>query len=387
MMSSFYRSATALNVWLTLAARTSLNVATTQKTNRNNRFFSTVTNFQASNRLAEVDKIKDLSSLIEVTKRLYDGKLFDGNNASEYKIGMPPIPKNMMYWFRGDGVCNRDLIPTVYRGGQQTEKEGYFESALVNGFMLNHPEYNLKDQDILKILSTMQHYSYPTRLLDWNTNMMYAAYFACKKPKYDNKEDSIIWILDPFRLNLHSSLSEKVIGIAMGSYFDAKVRSIQSIVDTYEELAEYSEHFAKSIIRPEGMFNIEDVIKFIRKCAMEKNQSLWEYSVAVDPGNLNDRLSAQKGKFTISGGKFYYDKEKIKGTTFSQPISIIDQAKKIREDHNIDCLKCIIIDKDYRKNIREDLQNILGIDDSTLMLDLDFHGAVSENLFKFTRKK
>jgi len=70
------------------------------------------------------------------------------------------------------------------------------EQHLLGEFILRYPTLNIghnadfKRFDTLRWLSMMQHYSAPTRLLDWTSSPYVAAFFACES-SYD--KDGVIW--------------------------------------------------------------------------------------------------------------------------------------------------------------------------------------------------
>ena len=126
------------------------------------------------------------------------------------------------------------------------------------------------------------------------------------------------------------------------------------------------------------------MIKYIR----EYETNRMRFSIALDPGNLNERLKMQQGKFTLSGGKIYFNETIEKGEDkYQKPLCLKEQANIIMKDKKDCFLKCIVIDKTARKTIREQLRVILRIDRSHMMVDLDSHAQVSRDLYSFTRKR
>lgn len=56
-------------------------------------------------------------------------------------------------------------------------------------------------------LTLMQHYGFPTRLLDWSRSPLYALYFATSNRNHDANE-GCIWILKPGLLNEYTHLED-----------------------------------------------------------------------------------------------------------------------------------------------------------------------------------
>lgn len=83
------------------------------------------------------------------------------------------------------------LLPSIFREMAAGKKHPDYEKKLVNQFLNRHPIY--KD-DLLKILSIMQHYGSSTRLLDWTSQLEVALYFACVE---NLDEDGMLYIFVP----------------------------------------------------------------------------------------------------------------------------------------------------------------------------------------------
>lgn len=255
--------------------------------------------------------IKSVPDLISFADKIIYGdsaKFGFKDEKDVYQKRMPTIPPQMRYWFRGHARTDWNLVPTVHRYNESDSK-GFLEKALIRSFQLNHPEHSLDGSSLLDILSTMQHYQYPTRLLDWTSNIAFAAFFSCDNPKHDDS-DGLIWILDPFALNLASSLTKRAIGIALRDYFDVRIRSYQAITETYDELLEYGHAMYQSLERPENFIELKAVLAFLEKCYKDETlKEKLQLPIAVDPGAINPRIGAQRGKFTVGSGKQYFSRK------------------------------------------------------------------------------
>jgi len=345
------------------------------------------------------DKVRDIQDLCSFANRLYEKgepglcDFVNGKPYQLYRCGYPSVPSSMIVWFRGHNYSSRDLMASVHRFKEEVGNDYALENTQVPAFRLTNPEYknNSFHYSMCETLAIMQHYGHPTRFLDWSSSIMNAAYFACMPDIRHDSKDGIIWILNPFRLNQAASLSNKAIGLALSDSFDAEIRSLQAVTDTYQELKEHADLLLRSKDRPE-LFNYADFREFISECIRE--QSLKEkmrYSIAVDLGSPNPRIAAQKGKFTIAGGKQYYNREEMKncnnGDIFDAPISLFHQVEEIRKKNQMkeSFLKCIKIESAYKAKIRSQLDNILGINEATMMLDGDSYGKNARNLYQVKR--
>jgi hypothetical protein len=87
--------------------------------------------------------------------------------------------------WRGHSDCSYKLIPNIYR------KEGKLvakEHLILKEAVIRHPEEFSVRSSYFEKLALMQHYEFPTRLLDLTENPLVALYFACKTRPAKNGE-------------------------------------------------------------------------------------------------------------------------------------------------------------------------------------------------------
>ena len=100
-------------------------------------------------------------------------------------------------WFRGQEQTSWDLRPKIYR----PDCPGKFEREITRDFRQNTATYlDAQSRHGIDLLFTMQHYSAPTRLLDWSESYLIALYFAVESHAR-NTTDGRVWILRPRALN------------------------------------------------------------------------------------------------------------------------------------------------------------------------------------------
>lgn len=111
-------------------------------------------------------------------------------------------------WFRGTGKASYRLSPSIHRHSDVTSIEALFsmESRLLTRYKERSVPYLTSQvRDSWELLFLMQHYSVPTRLLDWTENPLIALFFALSSAKrnaagnYD--EDAAVWTLSPAKWN------------------------------------------------------------------------------------------------------------------------------------------------------------------------------------------
>ncbi|MFR5627544.1 MAG: FRG domain-containing protein, partial [Haemophilus parainfluenzae] len=116
----------------------------------------------------EINSIKDLIDALEQLGEPDDGhtRFFRGHsNAEKYK-----------------------LEPSIYR---EDNKYYHNEDNIIRDAIINNPD-EFSDKDTLfDTLVKLQHYGYPTRLLDLTSNLLVAAYFAVRN--FDENGEIIIF--------------------------------------------------------------------------------------------------------------------------------------------------------------------------------------------------
>ena len=110
------------------------------------------------------------------------------------------------YWFRGHSSSFGNLTPGIFREDDGMSFYPEREINSVSQFRRQSPGYGTRlpqDGDFLGWLMFMQHYSLPTRLLDWIESVLVASYFAVSERRYA-KDDGEVWVMFPLALNTYS---------------------------------------------------------------------------------------------------------------------------------------------------------------------------------------
>ena len=85
--------------------------------------------------------------------------------------------------YRGHGNWIFDMIPGIYR--KQNRHILQCESRFIHEMIASYPNFFSDCKTALDYLVVLQHYSFPTRLLDFTENPLVALYMACATEKSD----------------------------------------------------------------------------------------------------------------------------------------------------------------------------------------------------------
>lgn len=162
-------------------------------------------------------------------------------------------------WWRGHAKAGWGLEAQVFRKNpEHPERRLYDETALIGRFVSRAPPRSHRPcpdfDDYFGWLFLAQHYGLPTRLLDWTENPLVAAYFAVQD---SSDSDACIWALWPTRLNRVVNEANDLVQIR-----DPKIRKIA-------------------------------------ESAFTGNKSPKEVIIALDGQEIDPRMLAQMGKFTL----------------------------------------------------------------------------------------
>jgi len=106
-------------------------------------------------------------------------------------------------WWRGHASPAWELVPGVFRDGRAKYESEYLGRFAMRAPFLDNTAPPLHEKHLWRLYA--QHCGLPTRLLDWSSSALVAAWFACSPARHQN-ENGRLWLIDPFALN------EKCIG-------------------------------------------------------------------------------------------------------------------------------------------------------------------------------
>ena len=157
-------------------------------------------------------------------------------------------------------------------------------------------------------LFLMQHYGFPTRLLDWSENPLVALYFVVnEKPKIDGA----LWMLLPLKLNLFSSSELKHIP----SFEDKELKNYTH--ETYEsETSTFLNPIAAIAVRNNSRMvaQLSVFTMHHRSPAIEEvgdKKHVWKYII---PSNYKKAINNELKNLAINEFTLFPELDKIKST-------------------------------------------------------------------------
>lgn len=257
--------------------------------------------------------------------------------------------------YRGLGENNWIDAPTLFRY-KNIEKE----ASMVNEFSRNYPSETRLTHTI-DILTELQHYEAPTRLLDATTNALVALFFACggwdkiaNPSRYEilKNKDGAIRIFKVPKDEVKTIDSETVALLANLARLDSDKRKFRDL----EWQCERDQM---------GVWHTGQVestrLELLHKNVQDVNK------VLLVRTNLNTpRIRAQHGVFFIFGGL-----EGVEGMEYADTETILNQPIKKKEIpfDNSYLYTDVIIPGCYKENILKDLEKYFNISFSTMCPD------------------
>lgn len=219
-------------------------------------------------------------------------------------------------WFRGSQNASWHLVPKLYRNRASAKELLEDEDEIREEFVRRAPSLTTySPRNAWEWYFLMQHYSAPTRLLDWTEDPQIALYFALMES--EGYQDAAVWVLDPWRLN-------------------------KLVLKTDEVLPPGSDGLAETDRRKYE--------PWLPNRFDAKNRLKKPLPVAIFPNQFDRRIAAQRSCFTVHGLK----KDSLD--------ALFPRAKKL--------LAKIVIPGYAVKSVRDDLEGC-SVDEATIYPDLE----------------
>ena len=221
-------------------------------------------------------------------------------NVQDYISSIEKILSNHIdkeAFFRGHYYYKYELVPSLYRKKKYYENESFMYMDFKTQFYRE-----LSNKKYIEILTTMQHYRMPTRLLDTTSNPLVALYMACDKPiNYKNKNYGIgeVVLMTEDRRNIKYSDSNVVTLLSCLAVLETNYKQ-----ELYEKITESINKNDPSIYKNSIAYK-----RFKAEVQTELScfdESFFTPEVLLTPkhvkvGMINDRIIAQSGSFILFG--------------------------------------------------------------------------------------
>lgn len=201
------------------------------------------------------------------------------------------------HFFRGHYYYKYLLVPSLYRKDKYYNNESFMYMDFKTQFYKE-----LSNKKYIEILTTMQHYKMPTRLLDTTSNPLVALYMACDRPtNYKSQKYGIgeVVIMNEDIKNIKYSDSNAVTLLSCLAVLETNYKQ-----ELYEKIIESIEKNDPSIYR-----NCLAYRRFVAEAHNELpffDETFFTPEVLLKPrhvkvGMINERIISQSGNFILFG--------------------------------------------------------------------------------------
>ena len=290
----------------------------------------------------------NLEEILEYLSRIFSlpngnyvcGNVQDFIKAIDEIVGKYP---NKEYFFRGHASYEYKLIPSLYRNHKFYNNEDLMYMDFKTQFYneLAHKKY-------IEILTTMQHYNMPTRLLDTTSNPLVSLYMTMDKymDEYDDSPIGEVIVMKENKKDVKYSDSNAVTLLSSLAVLETKYKQ-----ELYEKIVESLEKKDPNIYK--NCLSYKRFVAEVRNELVYFDESFFSPEVLLIPrhvkvGMINERIIAQSGNFILFGLYDYINGKHV------------DLNTVIKE-------RVFIVNK---KNILKQLE-LLNISDSTMYPDKD----------------
>lgn len=315
------------------------------------------------------DRQLTVYSMDDKKKSMNEVQMFFARTLAEFMdiiLKIKPIKDNKCV-YRGHGNWIYDMVPGIYREQNRTFLKN--ESEHLKEIISANPDYFVNCRSALDYLAVLQHYGFPTRLLDFTENPLVALYMACAS---DSTKHGDVIRVDISKESYKYYDSDTVALLANLAFFDDDIdvsdfdyQEYQSLFDlpsgyTYNQFGKCLDEGKRAEMLRQ--FNErKDIKALVHKICDEKPnfknevdpQHLLNSILLVKPRQDFKRLTLQNGLFAIFG----IDKKKQKKVDFEF------QNLEYRIIH-------IIVPDECKENILKEL-DCLNINQGTLYGDMD----------------
>ncbi|QOR35161.1 FRG domain-containing protein [Clostridium sp. 'deep sea'] len=272
----------------------------------------------------EIKNIEDLSKIINE----FNG--FTGNCYADIVV------------FRGQKNISWDIIPSVFRDNLVV-----YESQIIKD-LIKRNYHEFAGYSNINILTKLQHYSAPTRLIDVTTNPLVALYFACE----DNQVDGSLYIIG---MPVLSSINYVNLLAFIAKEDKLSINSKQAIRIFNKFFPFYDEKDDSEKVSLLKFYLSNSYLFFPEINTQRLNNQSGAFIIM---GNLIETIPYNKNK-TVDTLERYYNRN-FKYNSKENPLVTLPNA-----------IRKYKIPKENKSELRS-LLNIFGINESTLFPELEY---------------
>ena len=204
------------------------------------------------------------------------------NSIAEYIDYLENIRKSKRLFFRGLSNFTYDLSPSLNR---RLNGDGDYNWLTKESRLVQFAEQSIPDMFVKTLptilLSNMQHYDIPTRMMDITENALVALFFACHNhPETDGK----VVVFDDIPVSAYNSFANII-----ADTYHLTNNSIVS-VEQYLYLL-FQQEYASTLLYPNWENNLDK--------AINEYLPILEKPMLIDVGVINPRQRNQTGKFIL----------------------------------------------------------------------------------------
>ena len=250
------------------------------------------------NGLSDIYKLDDILNILGKLFKLPNGN-YVCDNVQSYITAIEEMSNNYNgeHFFRGHYSYKYMLVPSLYRKKRYYDNESFMYMDFKTEFYKE-----LSGKKYIEILTTMQHYKMPTRLLDTTSNPLVALYMAIDKPTNYKREDlgigEVIFMSED-KKNIKYSDSNAVTILSSLAVLETHFKQ-----ELYEKIIESKEKNDPSIYKNSMAYK-----RFVAEVSTELkgfDETFFNPDVLlkhrhVKVGMINERIVAQSGNFILFG--------------------------------------------------------------------------------------